>query len=335
MSTFKYQPLEQSDKIRLLVLQPGSGTSPIECSLLHKTLGTQPYEALSYEWKDASDCDPMIVVDGCDVRVRKNLRDALLQIRLVEENRYLWIDALCINQADVCERNKQVQKMGKIYKGARSVISWLGLASNNSDLAMEKLESVGEFMEGHDAKLFSLVDSFQNIQCQAILALCQRSYWQRAWILQEVFLARKLVVHCGDKSSSIVALDNSLCCLGRVREYDKGIVSSAAFEHVLARRAPPQMNVLSRWVNVSLSQNYVATEPRDIIYAMLGIASDCQDGELLPDYEKPLVEVYFDALAIMRCGKNNFSYKLAERLELLHNKRVSDYLGLNGISEYD
>ena len=200
MSTFKYQPLEQSDEIRLLVLQPGSGTSPIESSLLHKTLDIQPYEALSYEWKDASNCDPMIIVDGCDVRVRKNLRDALLQMRLIEENRYLWIDALCINQANVCERNKQVQKMGKIFKGAQSVIAWLGLAGNDSNLAMEKLESVRKFMKeetadsdrsqlfGYHDKLDSLVDGFQssiirqsshcaNAPIGSELGYCRRYFW--------------------------------------------------------------------------------------------------------------------------------------------------------------
>ena len=146
-------------------------------------------------------------------------------------------------------------------------------------------------------------------------------------------------MHCGNKSSSIVALDRSIGCIcrSRVQEYKKGISSSAAFQHVFARRLSPNANKLSRWVGISLRQNYVATEPRDIIYAMLGIASDCQGGELLPDYGKPLVEVYFDALAIMLHGTvpNKLAEGLAKRLGLLHNERVLRYLRENGISKYD
>src|SRR6266536_3278017 len=86
----------------------------------------------------ASDEEPEILVNGHQVQVHKNLR-ALLHIR-TGEDRCLWIDALCINQADLLERNHQVRLMSRIYGEASHVIAWLGLADNDSDLAIEALK---------------------------------------------------------------------------------------------------------------------------------------------------------------------------------------------------
>jgi len=39
--------------------------------------------------------------------------------------RWLWVDAVCINQDDVEEMNTQVQMMGEIYRAAERVVVWL------------------------------------------------------------------------------------------------------------------------------------------------------------------------------------------------------------------
>jgi hypothetical protein len=49
-------------------------------------------------------------------------------LRDQSQPRYLWIDALCINQDDDYERSAQVAIMGRIYQTARRVISWIGLS---------------------------------------------------------------------------------------------------------------------------------------------------------------------------------------------------------------
>ena len=41
--------------------------------------------------------------------------------------KYFWIDAICIQQSDVSERNHQVRMMGLIYKRAAFVLAWLGM----------------------------------------------------------------------------------------------------------------------------------------------------------------------------------------------------------------
>ncbi|KUJ07029.1 uncharacterized protein LY89DRAFT_558296, partial [Mollisia scopiformis] len=52
---------------------------------------------------------------------------ALQHLRLKSVVRVLWIDALCINQSSVEERNNQVCIiMARVYKQAVCVVAWLG-----------------------------------------------------------------------------------------------------------------------------------------------------------------------------------------------------------------
>lgn len=69
--------------------------------------------------------------------ITDSVKDILLELRSSETERVLWIDAMCINQKDIDERNRQVWLMGQVYSKAKAVIIWLGPQSEDSDLAME------------------------------------------------------------------------------------------------------------------------------------------------------------------------------------------------------
>jgi hypothetical protein len=86
------------------------------------------YVALSYTWGDAS-VTREIFVDDIPVSVTVNLYAALLQLRdhsRVRQGFRIWVDALCINQADLVERAVQVARMKEIYERAWHVVVWLG-----------------------------------------------------------------------------------------------------------------------------------------------------------------------------------------------------------------
>ena len=55
-------------------------------------------------------------------QIRPNLHHALKHLRQTDTARTLWIDALCINQEDMEERNVQVKRMASIYKLASRVV---------------------------------------------------------------------------------------------------------------------------------------------------------------------------------------------------------------------
>ncbi|KAF2030776.1 heterokaryon incompatibility, partial [Setomelanomma holmii] len=60
------------------------------------------------------------------VTVTPNVHDVLVTLRLRTDARVVWIDALCICQADAREKSDQVPLMSRIYSAAERVIVWLG-----------------------------------------------------------------------------------------------------------------------------------------------------------------------------------------------------------------
>jgi len=76
--------------------------------------------------------------------VRPNLAAALSHIRDADVERRIWIDALCINQSDVTERNQQVHMMGRTYSNAERVLVWIGLEDDQTQVAMDVFNRVWE-----------------------------------------------------------------------------------------------------------------------------------------------------------------------------------------------
>jgi hypothetical protein len=144
MAASIYAPLQNDDsEFRLLILQPSTDRSaPLRCDLNRASFvneGHPPmYTALSYTWGDPLATTP-ILVNGIETHITLNLEAALQHIRQPSDEIVLWIDALCINQDDLAEKNHQVEMMREIYSGAEVVIAWLGVAGDDSNIAMEVL----------------------------------------------------------------------------------------------------------------------------------------------------------------------------------------------------
>ena len=62
--------------------------------------------------------------------VTPNLKHALQRLRHGTEELVLWVDAICINQDDIPERNAQTANMRAIYQSSESVAVWLGLENS-------------------------------------------------------------------------------------------------------------------------------------------------------------------------------------------------------------
>ncbi|RMY45085.1 hypothetical protein D0865_10136 [Hortaea werneckii] len=125
-ATAVYRPLDASKQEFRLARVYADGYGEIKILLDVFSLDSPPeYLALSYCW---TEFPPTIqtTLNQLPFWIRPNLHDFLQ--RFVEEGRTEWIyiDALCINQANVAERSSQVDIMGHIYRGARKVVAWLG-----------------------------------------------------------------------------------------------------------------------------------------------------------------------------------------------------------------
>lgn len=60
---------------------------------------------------------------------------------------------------------------------------------------------------------------------------------------------------------------------------------------------------LGSWLTWAVAQESLCTKPRDIVYALLGVAVDCRDGEIKVDYTKPLEEVYGEVSRLLSAGE--------------------------------
>jgi hypothetical protein len=106
-------------------------------------------------------------------QITTNLHAALLRFRNPFVNRYLWLDAICINQEDREEKAQQIQLMYKIYSLAQCVMVWLGDATDTSGQALEDIRLAAERQ---------LALHLEDARQAAILELLRRSWFQRLWV---------------------------------------------------------------------------------------------------------------------------------------------------------
>jgi hypothetical protein len=81
------------------------------------------------------------------LKVTENCKSALLELRREVVTRsqaqLIWIDAICINQKDIPERNYQLLLMQDIYRKSERLIIWLGPDDGGSQEAINFLEIIG------------------------------------------------------------------------------------------------------------------------------------------------------------------------------------------------
>ncbi|WQF85692.1 Putative heterokaryon incompatibility [Colletotrichum destructivum] len=139
---YTHSPLNRDRReIRLVRLRPPSNadpiTAPVSLEIRHVSLDDDvPYAALSYVWGDAADTVP-IDIDGAPFRVTRNLHAALQQFSRDGVDSWLWVDAVCIAQADLAEKSWQIDAMRDVFGGAVMVYMWLGPGTEESDTIME------------------------------------------------------------------------------------------------------------------------------------------------------------------------------------------------------
>lgn len=202
----QYNPLDpQKSEIRLVTLLPGKPRDAIRCTLSTASLDSPPeFTALSYVWGNPSETKP-IILDGEPFDVTVNLEAGLRAMRKQSERCVLWIDAICINQKDVQEKNVQVPQMGRLYSTAPAVLVWLGPSNSNIELFVSWMRAHATTSPDDAASTYwSTLDTRSADSESArrerdwavagahegyydFLAL---PYWSRVWTFQEYLLPR-------------------------------------------------------------------------------------------------------------------------------------------------
>jgi hypothetical protein len=150
-SIYQHHPVIGGENIRVLKLHPARNLDdPIHCSLEVLSLDgieskNSPYDALSYVWGSPPVRNQEIICDKFTLLVTENCRTALQYLRLPSKIRVLWVDAICIDQSTVLERNHQVQLMGAVYKRARKVLIWIGSGNQEIWKLVSRARFIGRY----------------------------------------------------------------------------------------------------------------------------------------------------------------------------------------------
>jgi len=216
-----YKPLPEYH-IRVIRIKPGTTQHPLRVKLKIVDPRKFKYIALSYTWdqddiaqSDASygpiGATQTILCGGTNVKVSQNLYDALCQIRDIQSDVPVFVDALCINFDDNRERTNYLEIMGHIYARAASVIVWLGRKDSHTDdimLIMRKLVNAIDWRKIGDGSSYNFQDPhfFSNLglepltikQWGQIHAFCHMRWFGRYWAFFELALAKQALFLWGE-----------------------------------------------------------------------------------------------------------------------------------------
>ncbi|KAK4465092.1 heterokaryon incompatibility protein 6,OR allele [Cladorrhinum samala] len=322
-SGHRYTALAAST-IRILRIFDGTGLEdPLTCGLETFHLNQlPPYEALSYCWGDQKEKHE-IILDGSKFEVATNLHSALLRLRLHDKPRLLWVDALCINQNDIPERNSQVSLMRDIYRQAECVLIWLGgpvmvddkelwaiphlLEAQEKNLKRTDLpirhgtkDWVKYVMSSDWATNGDLGDRRWNAIIRGLVSLLQRPWFLRTWIIQEAALAKHSVVVCG---SHYVDWEPFCRAVGYAIDLDYFASTSpeiySALRNIERARRRLAVGQFQRPLDLLAGfRIFQATDPRDKLFGVLGLL-DPADLKVLQlkraDYDMEVRDVYTQA----------------------------------------
>ncbi|KAH6673947.1 heterokaryon incompatibility protein-domain-containing protein [Plectosphaerella plurivora] len=195
--------------LRLVKLHPATdATDTLKLDVEeHTRASAPPYEALSYAW-GTEDAGGSVSISNQTVAVSETVETALRHLRLESVPRWLWIDQLCINQADDAEKSHQVGQMHLIYAEAIQALAWLGPGNDEVGFLFHKIRETVKLLAQNDLETLEKIyqptnDEGANILDRVMRAfddLCARSYWARVWIVQEFTVARHVVIVCGKHS---------------------------------------------------------------------------------------------------------------------------------------
>jgi hypothetical protein len=318
MADYAYRRLETSDHIRIIELLPAeTDNDQIRCIVHHISLEQRPlaYTAISYVWgEDRDDIKLDIRCNGQQARITPNLYSTLSRVRQYCPGRFLWVDALCIDQssdaAGLAEKERQVRMMDKIFSRAEMVIVDLGETSAPEVMPfLDQFSSIpdqvwdsAEATEGSDGVAFSHeILAFRDLPnsehpfWEKFASFMQRKWFRRVWIIQEFALAAQATFFVGTdmRPGSFLSLGivRAISYLNLLRFQDKGFWQHGRSDPRLAKATADILPVSGAvslihgaWKSqphglpliklLRRSRDFQSQKSRDRLYALLGLVSD-------------------------------------------------------------
>jgi hypothetical protein len=233
--------------------------------------------------------------------------------------KYIWADAICINQSDPKEVGHQVRQMGSIYSTAERVIVWLGLG--NPFEFFDESEGIStliqRFCEHYTKEAHPITSTTQHtfeVYCffSALKDLLRRPWFDRLWVVQEAGLAMSVLVLFGDQDQEI-DLDDMIRFVSNTRADFAGYYSISGYETftLFPKRStiahPSSLDKLDFLDLLYHTSTQLDSDPRDFVFALLGHPSaQAGDGLIIePNYQRSHWEIYHElAITLLQQSQN-------------------------------
>ena len=265
------------------------------------------FSALSYSWGEQTEMVDLMLNGGMRLLISRHLDNGLRQLRHPRKPVTVWIDAICINQEDVAERNSQVGLMGQIFASATYVYIWLGLARGTLPVKERLRFRDGRIVNGtrwqhgtNPSTDEELLVGLPASAAQDLIRQGDRAWWRRKWVLQEIAL--------NQASNERVLFDDYVFNGGAfLAQWDKSTTAStkhggpqmpwnlkadlASYE--AAKRIssgtpdPARLGYLLHLTALS-----VCSEPRDHIFSIIGLAKEDHQTAIGISYGSRLGDIY-------------------------------------------
>lgn len=320
-TAYVYTAFSKPRSIRLLHIQDDDRDDSINAELITVNIDEQPrYVALSYVW-GAEQPSFQISIGQKLFTVRRNAFNALLRLKK-RHSFVLWIDAICINQGDWEERAHQVGIMGDIYAMASEVPFYLGEYTVKEclqiDSLMDMLFQYALGIPNPDEQLRDVNDMVElqrlgipdhrDERWQHFVRLLRHPWFSRVWTIQESALAMKGVFLYGGSELPQGKLNLILNVMARFTSFPSSIdqthpralisawqrcafvgqlrqdmIAMVGDTIMVASHARKKCLMLLLLHQAGFSK---ASDPRDCVFALLGLSHEANEPALQPDYSE-------------------------------------------------
>jgi hypothetical protein len=272
---------------------------------------------LSYVWGESTSTR-QVEINGAKHPVTENLYHLLKEIytgtglgaRLSRFSRnHIWVDAICINQKDLHERNLQVQRMATIYSQACISLCWLGDGVHDHAISQGLL--VAAAAASQDTDRLKAIAKTDEILFTSVYQLYNAPYWTRMWIIQETILPIATTYICLDQyiagntlllgTIKLLAKLKKLFCTKAVPACEKvGVQARAEKLHAQMTQVSFILSLMYRKGHgkpdlcslMQLAHNSRQKDDRDKIYGLLGLFDQGLQAAIRPDYTQSTARVY-------------------------------------------
>lgn len=248
-----------------------------------------------------------IIINGASMEIYESLHTILMSLRPFTDaaGRVLWVDAICINQDDMIERNKQVPMMDRIYQNSRRTVVWLGADDEVSEESFSMLHDLAQdaraLRNTSSASSFGRSNTADGIDSSSLPAILQQflrrepiqstkkdlylgrmdiwaifscEWWYRAWTLQEILLSTSITLV--QDSQEIDWQDFCLAIDHGLRMHLWVFVDSGTF---VAEEIIPYLSIKSLQLQLGLQQSSVPEQPDFGAEGVLKLLEKCRQRE--------------------------------------------------------